>query len=333
MKKLYQNPAQFNRSLQRERRSLKQRRNKRRGSSSRAVVSARKHAHHHIFKDCIAPEHFSITENPEGTLAFFDQVLKYLHAEYSVNLLLEPVRRITPDAILYLLSVLDMNKAKHGVRIKGSAPKDDFCKHIFLESGFYGHVISNYRPKHDGKDILEVRSHERVIGEIAHDVVKFANEKLKNSIPVLVRRKVYTTILECMGNTREHAYTGREGYHPKWWLMAIHDDRTGSVSFAILDNGQGIPKTVKKKIFERLFTSDHKLIVSALRGEFRTRTNEEWRGKGLPRILKTLEDRVISKLAIVSNHGFVHYGTDQFVDMKQKFVGSLVSWTIEGVTS
>lgn len=284
--------------------------------------------HHRDLKKCYAPEHFSITDNPEETLLFFDQVYNYLRQEYSVSLQLESVRKITSDAILYMLSLLDMFKNRRGVRFMGNAPVDERCRHIFMESGFYEYVDSKYSPSRNVKDILAVRSENRVVGRIAQEVVEFAHDKVSPSTAVFVWRKVYTTILECMGNTREHAYTGREKYQTKWWLMALHDESKNRVTFAILDNGAGIPKTVKKKIMERFWTADSDLILSALRGEFRTRMNELWRGKGLPKIFKTYEAGIIQNLAIISNKGYVNYGSNQFRDLKQKFFGTLVSWTI-----
>jgi len=301
-------------------------RKRKRGRSVR--VSAVRKAHHHIVKDFTAPECFSLVENAEETLLFFNDVFDRLRHEYSVNLNLENVRKITPDAILYMLSLLEMFKTKRGICISGNAPKDKLCGHIFTESGFYNYVKSDYTPRKDQTYILEVRSADKVVGKLAHEVVLFVHEKIKDKIPVLVRRKVYTTILECMGNTREHAYTGHEEYHTKWWLMALFDEQSCSVTFAILDNGQGIPKTVRKKIFERLWPSDNKLIQSALKGDFRTRTNEQWRGKGLPKIQKTLDEGIIRNLVVLSNHGYVNYGTDLFGDLEQKFYGTLVSWTI-----
>jgi len=56
---------------------------------------------------------------------------------------------------------------------------------------------------------------------------------------------------------------------------------------------------------DRLKIKDNVLIRSALKGEFRTRTKEVFRGRGLPLIKQVSDNNIIDELKIVSNYGYV----------------------------
>ena len=150
------------------------------------------------------------------------------------------------------------------------------------------------------------------------ELVEFA----RVHIPSLTRhdtRGVYSSLVEAMTNVRNHAYNKTE----KWWMMAMKQG--DGVCFAILDNGLGIPRTIKKNIREQLVPNDAHLIDSAMKGNLRTRTGEPWRGKGLPKILENLERGLIQDLHVVAQRG--HYAAkNQSRKLRHKFQGTLISW-------
>lgn len=284
-------------------------------------------------KDCIAPECFSIINNPNETLVFFDGVRRCFRKNIGVVFHLENVKEISADAILYMLSLLDNYGIKKKISISGTAPKDPVCNRIFTESGFYSYVYSRYTPKYDDKNILTIRNDVKIVGRVAAEVLAFVERKSSIPMQKYASMNIYTAILECMGNVRQHAYAEvasvRSRISHKWWLMALYDQKDGCVHFSILDNGFGIPQTLKRKLFEYVsMDSEVNLIKSALNGEFRSRTNLAYRGKGLPKIYSIYNAGLIKSLSIVSNHAFLDFSRERFFDKPQKFYGTLISWTI-----
>jgi hypothetical protein len=171
-------------------------------------------------------------------------------------------------------------------------------------------------------------------GRIAKQVRTFASEKVgmggDHKEP-----SIYNTMIESMANTINHAYSNIGG---RWWLAAVHDVERNCVCFSFLDNGATIPRTVKKKYSESFSLiakkvvpitptiADSELIMSALKGEYRTQTGEEHRGKGLPRILEEAQLGHINNLVIVSAKGFVNIDNDEIVELSDRFHGTLLKW-------
>lgn len=273
-----------------------------------------------------APYVFSIIENCLETIEFFRELEEKARINRNLYIDIKKTTKITPEAILYLLSLLEyITKDKtRKITVRGNAPKNLECKKIFLCSGFYDYVDSVYSTPPD-IDILSIKSDNKVDGKIAKQVIDFACSKLSLK-EGKTTRAFYTTILECMGNTTQHAYDKVK--HAKWWLVAYHDKKTKTVCFAILDNGKGIPETVRKKFTEKfLSTPDVKLIKSTLSGDFRTATRLKYRGKGLPKINEFMKKGLIQNLTIVSNKGFYQVDNDIEEVLVKKFKGTLIYWS------
>ena len=164
----------------------------------------------------------------------------------------------------------------------------------------------------------------KVKPRIAQQVVAFARSCL--GLSRLETNPIYTTIIELMKNTFQHAYDTAPNFSRRWWLIAVHLPESASVSFSFLDNGMGIPHTIKKKFFERLTSNDSELIASTLRGEFRTRTQQVYRGNGLPSIFEHHQDGRIRNLKVLSNKGFVDCQTDNTDSLNRRFRGTLICW-------
>lgn len=315
----------------------KRKKNRRKGQAEGIRHVFRAHSHTKKSRKLTVPLCFSIIENAEETLKFFHEMYLLFKNNREVQLDLSDVKKITPDALLYMLSLFDIFKQQRMLSVSGNSPKDYTCRRLLIESEFYDYVTTRQKIKHSDDKILSIRSHSLVEGEIAEQVINFALKHLGKERSV-ISRSIYSIILECMGNTREHAYDGtgdetliaKRKYSPKWWLMAVYNENTSNVSFTILDNGKGIPNTVRKKFFEKIFRifkkTDYQLIQSALNGDFRTRTKNRWRGKGLPNIYQTFQKEHVSNLVIISNKAYLNYEHSIFKDLDIPFQGTLLSW-------
>lgn len=281
-----------------------------------------------------APENFSLINNIDETLSFFEAINHFIEKGKPVFLDISNIKTISCDAILYTLSRLDYNyKSHNGAKISGNVPKDNKCREILQKSGFLDFVNSKQTTIKNDPNIYSVQSGNHVIGEKAKDVRKFTEKKLKIKDDDKI---IYPILIECMANTKNHAYKN-DSLHDSWWLMASYDDEKKCVRFTFLDNGLGIPYTVRKKFGEQIrekisnlsgisALNDFMLIESALKGELRTRTKKRYRGKGLPKIKSTSDQSLIDDLTIISRKGFYNSNSKSSKQLNNIFYGTLLSW-------
>ena len=257
-----------------------------------------------------APEIFSITQSSPNTLRFFDDLWACSGSQTAIYCDMSKIQELTPDAILYLQSQLeDFIEAHPKRKIHGNLPENSEAANLLIESGFFNYVTSRHNVSSKNKNILQMQYGIQVKPPIAKKVVAFVRSCL--GLLRLETSPIYTTIIELMKNTFQHAYDTTTNFSRRWWLIAVHLPESASVSFSFLDNGMGIPYTIKKKFSERLTSyivdRDAELIASTLRGEFRTRTQRGYRGNGLPSIFEHHQNGRIRNLKVLSNKGFVDY--------------------------
>jgi hypothetical protein len=199
----------------------------------------------------IAPSNMGIVSNSNETLQFFAELEESLNGGKSVHINLSKVQKLTPDAILYLLALVDVYSQQRKGEVGGSLPDDSDCRDLLRASGFYNFVQTSDPVIRSNSKILSIKSGDIVDPKMAYDVIKFSLARLKQDTSISSKR-IYSNLLECMGNTKQHAYEDNLPYKPRWWLMAVFDESKGVVNFSILDYGQGIPTTVRKNVIERL---------------------------------------------------------------------------------
>jgi len=285
------------------------------------------------YKDLQFPKNFSIINNPSEVLAFFDKLLIMIEEKVAVNLKMEDVDEITPDAILYLLSIFkEIEHSGIESSIKGNAPVNQKCKELFVKSGFYRYVKQHKKNNFEDKSIFTIKEGTNCLSSVAKDVISYVRKHLDmEDKPTKMTKDVYAIIIESMTNTFNHSSIDKD--KAKWYLMAYHTQ--DEVHFTFLDSGLGIPKTLQTNFMDTIhmlkslhITKDHQLILSALNGDFRTATKENKRGKGLPKIMRISKSNSIKESILVSNLGYVNCtnGTSKVLDTR--FHGTLLSWKI-----
>ncbi|MGR3219043.1 MAG: hypothetical protein ACUZ8H_04400 [Candidatus Anammoxibacter sp.] len=157
-----------------------------------------------ISKNVWLPEIFSIFKNPEETLKVFSEVLRFAKQKSPIFFHLTAISDITPDAILYMLSLFDFCDHKYGFKsFKGDFPSNSEAKNIFVESGFFKYVSLSKRNilvQHN-TDILEIRDGRQVETGIAKNAIDFARDKL-NLVRSNKTKRCYEIIIELMSNTK-----------------------------------------------------------------------------------------------------------------------------------
>ena len=280
----------------------------------------------------VVPTSFSIRNNPSETLEFFDAVITNVEKRKKVFIDLQNTENITEDAILYYLSLKSYYlERKLNSDITGNLPDNLECLQLLRSSGFFNYVKSRQIPRADvDQNVFQIVSGKLVLGPVARDVVVFAREHLGE--PKSERSSMVTShILEAMQNCVSHAYDSGSTYR-EWSLMARRIPAERGVRFTVLDNGQGIPTTIRRTRIERLQSlfsgaPDHELILSALEGKVvRSRTGERHRGQGLPEVFNASLKGDISDFMIASNYGIVRNGVGNRLPLK--FQGTLMSWVM-----
>lgn len=325
-------------SIKRWKKELKRRR--KRKSNSRSNIKRYSHNKKLIQniakkkeKVLSADRQFSIRDNPDKTIEFLNKIHDSFLKDMPVFIDVSTVQNMTIDALLYLLALIDNMKYKEiSFHVQGNLPKDIEANKIFSQSGFLNYVDTNTTTISTTKDCVQIYDGKNADPEIAKKLCSFAIEKLnKKRVEI---KELYNTIMEIIINTKQHAYNNSD--LPKWYAYARYDN--AGIEFSILDTGSGIPSTVRKNWLEKINeliaklpiiqTSDGKLLKSVIDGEFRTKTKEKYRGKGIPMIAEQNRNNYIKNLIIVSNNGYVVVGENE-KDLRSPLKGTLYYWRIE----
>lgn len=318
MKKLYKEKKYKHFNTRRSKRAMKK--ISRKKHSPRFIIAGKK-TRRKINKFS-APITFSVVHNSNETISFLIDVFNSIKNSKPVFVNLTHVKEITPDAILYLLLLIQEAKNRK-ILFKGNAPQNKKAHDIFISSGFYQYVnsdIKDYQIPNDSK-ILKIKTGRNVNGYEAENIQNYLSKHVKH-IDKVKLRAIYGILIECMSNTNE--YAGSTMGEKSWWTMALHDEETNKVLFAFVDNGVGIPSTVRKKWYDN--TSDAELLEKAAKGIYQmSGSKSKTRNKGLPQIRKYNEDGFIKNLVIVSNKGY--YSADNGShQLNNLFTGTMIAW-------
>jgi hypothetical protein len=305
-------------------RHARERRRRRRG----AVPLRRRQARNLPFLTLAVPGNFSIIHNPADSIKFLRE-FRYLARNNNLTLNLAEVTHITVDAITALIAeILRLGRTRF---VNGNNPSNVACRDLLIQSGFFDHVRSRLPLPSGQKGRIAPRKSHRVEGATAKDLIRIGTEAAfgfpRKSYPA------YSALIECMSNTHNHATGKREQHGAEIWYSTVYGEGTSrSVSYAFLDTGVGIFRSVRlsalKKLYNKLFRGqDHRDILrDILLGRVASRTGLPFRGKGLPGIYKSFLAGRIKSLIIVSNDVYADVANDDYRVLRMEFPGTLLYW-------
>lgn len=184
--------------------------------------------------------------------------------------------------------------------------------------------------------------------------------------PSAISRNLYNSVSEAATNVTNHAYIAPRKIKnellikkddTKWWAFKaeLKDSQDSTTGFSVLicDRGIGIPYSLVKKYDNpeernwREHISNHlqaigrkisrvrdcDLIETAIKYG-KTRTQKEYRGRGLPQIIQTIEQIPKARVRIYSNKGLCEVSSNSdgtsHIDEKKEFntsiLGTIVYW-------
>lgn len=257
------------------------------------------------------PNVFSLVKNPHDTIDFINNFIDELHHKQNnkhFHIDSKDVNYVTVDALIYLLALINnsyLNKAMH-YSFSGSFPSDDSARKVYEESGFTKYVRAPFsiQPGETDRICIEIGHGNKAA--IAKRICDFVCAKLG-----LTKRKstqpLYKALIELLSNVYYHAYSLEEPLQKRWYIYAEHIDNY--VRFVFVDTGNGIVKTVRKKLREKfklllgVSLNDGKVLSSVFDGEFRTQTKLLYRGNGLSTVYDQVYNGPFKNFQVISGKG------------------------------
>ncbi|HMS38763.1 MAG TPA: hypothetical protein PKE69_00950 [Pyrinomonadaceae bacterium] len=282
------------------------------------------------FETLIAPENFSLIENPEGVLYYLEQVRLQILRRNQVFLDKTQIKKLTPDALVLLVASLNNKWFTRGIRISGNAPEDEKLKELFLQSGFFEHVKS-YIPKVKSRNLMLHRiSKRKVKPSLVKEVCLIGVNHTFGSPNIF--EPLYEMLIECMSNTNFHAGLEKQGKY-EWWLYVYENPINKITSFSFLDLGVGIFESIPVKEYVKFMQriklrSNIDLVNDLVNGKIKSRTLATNRGKGIPQIFQHSKHKNIKNFKIISNNVFADFDTENYHKLKNPFRGTFLYWEL-----
>lgn len=278
------------------------------------------------------PEYFCVEHDSKDTLKFFRDMISFIEKDNKPSFIKEifidarNVKYVSESALMYLFAIIRDAKSDRFI-IQGNHPIDFTSRKLFKRLGFNAILEkADFSQKFFGNNEGLLIRGNCVETSVAESVCKFIQNKAG-----INTTELYGAIVELMGNTIQHAYLESDKLEKKWQIFV--QNTKNYVQLIFLDTGMGIPNTVRKnwaekvlKLFPGIRTKDSTLLRSALNGQFRTRTGESYRGKGLPQIFKAFSQEYAKSNFICSGKGVYRNlvgGYTGFNDKEQEFYGTL----------
>lgn len=278
-----------------------------------------------------APEDFSLINNTELTLEYFNNAHKELRKKNRILFDISHIKTLTTDAIAVQIAKIKDKNFHLNNGIIGNGPNDEKLKQLFIQSGFYDYVnIRGIKPKNDKKLLIHEITNNRVEPDIAKEACllglkhTFQNEEIFEPL--------YDILIEVMQNTNNHAGDTRGVYD--WWLHVYNHPDSFKTSYTFLDLGVGIFESLPVKSFKRDFLellgwkSNLDLVPKLFAGEIKSRTARPERGKGIPQVFECSQNRTFETFILISNDVYADLKTQNYKLIKNNFSGTLFYWEI-----
>lgn len=292
-----------------------------------------------------APTIFSLIENPTTVISYFEKAKNTLAKNIPVVFDLKMVVQMGPETLTYLCALIKEEGFHNHTPIKGNIPDNPVLREMFKKSGFYDNVISGFSSESENRDVNDKLIHqvtrEKVESVLAGDVCRSAMKHTFGTDDPK-RQRFYRILIECMGNTWNHANAGERNAVYSWWLLAYKEPTTKITKFCFLDLGVGIfgsleKKYKKNKLEEWLswFTpkKNKETLLKIFQGEKKTSTvNLSGRGLGINNIYRLVKlDKTIKNFTLLSNDIMAKIGynkPDKIEKIKSDFEGTLYYWEL-----
>lgn len=297
------------------------------------------------------PKEFSIINNPNETVLFFNKIIekveKIRNLQFSkkndsfIRIFLIDMSNteyITSDALMYLLTIIKNTRGSKLLPINwiGNFPENSQVKEYLKKSGYLNYMKTSEENIVQADDNIKIKKgigYEYYDGAENHDIrqeiIDFTCEKMnKNKTQV---NYLMTMLTELITNISDHAYQKEGLFEHNWYIFV--DNKIDKITYTFIDNGLGIPSTIRKSIIEKIIETidcekEYKYIEAAVSGvQKRSATGLIERGNGLPSIYEPYKNNNIDNLIIISNKAY-YSGISKY-DMENNLFGTIFYWEIK----
>lgn len=300
----------------------------------------------HVIRTIRTPEHLDLRSHITSTLQFIHELRKQWLYGSSTKLRIDQsaLQAVSPGAASLWIAEMQrcMEYQSGRKRVTGNYPRNPEARRTLAEVGFY-RVLSIHPPETDPSSELFFRIVHGTQSDARITNRLIANFEKEYKFDVIARRRLTAALIECMDNVKQHAYdrnSGSPDLYERWWLSGYFDSQTGLVTIVFLDQGLGIPTTlrrrenssIREKIRERTQMGEVKLLEEAV-VHGATRLGSDRRGTGLPS-LKDFIDEIApdGHLRVLSNSAEFRYKKDRTYSsapLETPLNGSLILWSIK----
>lgn len=293
-----------------------------------------------IYTEIATPVVFSLIEECDTALSFFEDFIKYSKKVTYLKINMSHTTELTIEVLLYLISLHKINKAKNTApNIIIQAPDKQDLKQLMAICGFSKYFRARTAIKIKSENIFKIQDKTSNLKRKIDDAktcqaavdfaLKYFQDAKFTDEPFM---KMYDALAEMMTNTDNHAYS-EEGELRNWYLFGARLD-TG-IAFFFFDNGKGVIKTAKKSLIEKALHKlpfslrNESIMRSVLNGEYRSITGKSYRNKGLPEINEFLtRDDVKSPIILTNKIYSMPKNSIEFRKTKHNFKGTLFTWIL-----
>jgi len=272
------------------------------------------------------PETFSISLDVEIVLSIIYNTKKLIENKRFRQFNFDLSKTIVFDdgaATILLALCYDIHNQNKKVMVKW--PNDSEAKKYIDQIGFRK-FFQGYIPDRDSLNETLKKGKSTILQRdtvpIIHRAMKtvFGQDKKNQSLQGM--------LIELMTNSVNHAYlnTRRE---KTWYISTRHDTQNKKVEFCFVDNGEGNTNTIYVRMGKRLLMTREEILARAFDGEFRSRTREKNRGRGLIVIKNNFKKMTVRQLKVITNDVLLDFETGETIKLKTPFSGTFYSWILD----
>lgn len=296
------------------------------------------------------PDIFSIVSNPDTTITFLNKVIRSvegvrnLQRQHRNNYIrtflidMSNTKYISSDALMFLLTIIQNTRGKKILPIDwiGNFPKEPDVREFLKRSGYLNYMKTSAENIIQVDDNIQIKSgtgynyiENDQNKDIRQEIIDFSCQKLnkdKKDINYLM-----TMLTEMITNIIDHAYQKQGLFKHQWYIFV--DNNIDKITYTFMDNGLGIPTTIRKSIIEKIIETinaeaEYKYIETALSGVHkRSETGKRERENGLPSIYEQYLNKKIENFVIISNKAY--YSENKKYDLKECLNGTVFYWEIK----
>lgn len=269
-----------------------------------------------------APKNFSFLNNTNNLLVYFEENGKALWNWRKVNFDLSKINYLWFDALSLLLSKINDEKYSYWWWIKWKLPEREDLKKLFFDSWFFPEWQFWYKNSWDTPwEMIWNFSNKKVRWEIAAKI----SEKLVWKRESKLSKQTYSTLIECMANTNNHAKC-------KWRITYFKENDHIKVCFIDLwiwilkhINAKAVKvlKLLKIPITSKWITDPWEIMDALLNDkdilDHRSHTKLPYRWTWMPNIRKYVDCAWIKNFTIICNNLFVNVSKNKYIKLNNEF--------------